>query len=161
MVMQERIKFVQYGANVCMCTLPRARSAQLRRTQPAFIIVMSMRLVSEETVSKGNQSMLAHDCNSALRCNLVLPFQKLIVEHALKGKSLEIISMIRTAHTMIICNYVRIQTHSEVYKIPKTCHEVKMQSHLYKTKISATQYLALLARDELQAEPVQCTQTIK
>ena len=35
-----------YGANACMCTLPRVRGAQLRRSQPAFIIVMVMKLVS-------------------------------------------------------------------------------------------------------------------
>ena len=31
---------------VCMCMLPGARGAQRRRSQPAFIIVMVMKLVS-------------------------------------------------------------------------------------------------------------------
>jgi hypothetical protein len=44
--MYERTKFNEYDANACMCTLPRARGAQLRRSQPAFIIVMVMKLVS-------------------------------------------------------------------------------------------------------------------
>ncbi len=39
-------KFVQYGANACMCTIPRVHSAQPRHSQPAFIIVMIMKPVS-------------------------------------------------------------------------------------------------------------------
>ena len=41
-----------YGANACMCTLPRVRGAQLRRSQPAFIIVMVMKLVSVSAADK-------------------------------------------------------------------------------------------------------------
>ena len=34
------------SGNADMCVQPRARGAQLRRSQPAFIIVMVMKLVS-------------------------------------------------------------------------------------------------------------------
>ena len=36
------------SGNADMCVQPRARGAQLRRSQPAFIIVMVMKLVSVE-----------------------------------------------------------------------------------------------------------------
>ena len=37
--------------NADMCVQPRARGAQLRRSQPAFIIVMVMKLVSMQAFS--------------------------------------------------------------------------------------------------------------
>jgi hypothetical protein len=45
-VMMDRSKFVQYGENACMCTIPRAHGAQLRRSQTAFIVVVVMKLES-------------------------------------------------------------------------------------------------------------------
>ncbi len=36
----------------CVCTMPRAHSAQLRRSQPAFIMVMIMKLVSVTNIIK-------------------------------------------------------------------------------------------------------------
>jgi hypothetical protein len=50
-VMKERSKFVLYGEDSCMCTVPRAHGAQLRRSQPAFIIVVVMKLVSVTLLS--------------------------------------------------------------------------------------------------------------
>ncbi len=52
-----------------MCTNPRARGAQLRRSQPAFIIVMVMKLVS--MTDYNGLTMYCKDGFTNTRCEFI------------------------------------------------------------------------------------------